>query len=78
VVDAYGRSLVAPDRPWADFARSTVEDWLELLELLAAAQPAAERRTTRGVPAVLRGALFDLLATGDVERTTAAVEAYLK
>jgi AcrR family transcriptional regulator len=79
-VEAYGRSLVAPDGPWADFAGSTVEDWLELL---AAAQPAAERRTTRGrarrtgVLAVLRGALLDLLATGDVKRTTAAVEAYL-
>jgi AcrR family transcriptional regulator len=79
-VEAYGRSLVAPDGPWADFARSTVDDWLELL---AAAQPAAERRTTRGrarrtgVLAVLRGALLDLLATGDVKRTTAAVEGYL-
>lgn len=79
-VEAYGRSLVSPDGPWADFARSTVEDWLELL---AAAQPAAERRTTRGrarrtgVLAVLRGALLDLLATGDVKRTTAAVESHL-
>jgi AcrR family transcriptional regulator len=79
-VEAYGRSLVSPDGPWADFARSTVEDWLELL---AAAQPPAERRTTRGrarrtgVLAVLRGALLDLLATGDVKRTTAAVEATL-
>ena len=27
--------------------------------------------------AVLRGALLDLLATGDEERTTAVVEAYL-
>jgi hypothetical protein len=27
--------------------------------------------------AVLRGALLDLLATGDEERTTAAVEAHL-
>jgi AcrR family transcriptional regulator len=79
-VEAYGRSLVSPDGPWADFARSTVEDWLELL---AAAQPPAERRITRGrarrtgVLAVLRGALLDLLATGDVKRTTAAVEATL-
>jgi AcrR family transcriptional regulator len=79
-VEAYGRSLVSPDGPWADFARSTVEDWLELL---AAAQAPAERRTTRGrarrtgVLAVLRGALLDLLATGDVKRTTAAVEATL-
>jgi hypothetical protein len=77
-VEAYGRSLVAPDGPWADFARSTVDDWLELLK---ATQPdpddvqAAARRT--GVLAMLRGALIDLLATGDLERTTAALEDYL-
>jgi len=29
------------------------------------------------VLAMLRGALIDLLATGDLERTTAAVEEYL-
>lgn len=79
-VEAYGRSLVAPDGPWADFARSTVDDWLELL---ASVQPSAERRTSRGrarrtgVLAILRGALLDLLATGDTDRTTAAVKAAL-
>ncbi|MBP2356719.1 AcrR family transcriptional regulator [Kribbella aluminosa] len=73
-VEAYGRSLIAPDGPWADFARSTVDDWLELLEASEPGQPAA-RRTA--VLAVLRGALIDLLATGDLERTTAAVEDYL-
>ena len=55
---------------------SRVEDWLALL---AAAQPAAERQTEAGIAqrtlalAVLRGALLDLLATGDRERTTRAV-----
>jgi AcrR family transcriptional regulator len=78
-VEAYGRSLVAPDGPWADYGRSTVEDWLELLK---ASQPdpgstAAEARRT-GVLAMLRGALIDLLATGDLDRTTAAVEDYLR
>lgn len=79
-VEAYGRSLVAPDGPWGDYARSTVEDWLELL---ASAQPKRERSTGRGearrtgVLAMLRGALLDLLATGDTDRTTAAVEKYL-
>ncbi|MFI5731165.1 TetR/AcrR family transcriptional regulator [Kribbella sp. NPDC051587] len=77
-VEAYGRSLVAPEGPWAEFGRSTVEDWLELLK---ASQPdpgtaAAEARRT-GVLAMLRGALIDLLATGDLDRTTAAVDAYL-
>jgi AcrR family transcriptional regulator len=76
--EAYARSLIEPDGPWAGFAAGTVRDWLDLL---AAAQPdrgspaAAARRTS--VLAVLRGALLDLLATGDRERTTAAVRVSL-
>jgi AcrR family transcriptional regulator len=79
-VEAYARSLVDPKGPWAGFARATVDDWLELL---AAAQPSAERDTASGraqrtlVLAVLRGALLDLLATGDVKRTSAAVRQQL-
>lgn len=75
-VEAYARSLVDPQGPWASFARGTVEDWLEVL---AGAQPPPERASEAGaarrtlVLAVLRGALLDLLATGDVDRTTAAV-----
>jgi AcrR family transcriptional regulator len=78
--EGYARSLVNPAGPWADFARRTVQDWLNIL---AAAQPPRHRRTARGVVertlllAVLRGALLDLLATGDTERTTAAVNAHL-
>jgi AcrR family transcriptional regulator len=77
-LEGYSRSLVAPDGPWADFARTTVEDWLKVL---ADAQPARDtaaasvERTL--VLAVLRGALLDLLATGDVERTTAAVRSIM-
>jgi AcrR family transcriptional regulator len=79
-VEGYGRSLVEPDGPWADFARATVEDWLDVL---AAAQTARHRASKAGraertlVLAVLRGAFLDLLATGDVERTTAAVKRHL-
>ncbi len=79
--ETYARSLLDPDGPTAGFARATVEDWLALL---AAAQPAARRRTAAGrtertlVLAVLRGALLDLLATGDHARTTAAVEHALR
>lgn len=79
-VEGYARSLVDPDGPWAGFARATVEDWLCVL---AAAQPCEQRDTAAGraqrslVLAVLRGALLDLLATGDVERTTAAVHQQL-
>jgi AcrR family transcriptional regulator len=78
-VEAYARSLMEPAGPWASFAARTVADWLDLL---AAAQPARRRRTKAGLAertaalAVLRGALLDLLATGDVTRTTAAVEVY--
>ena len=79
-VEGYARSLVEPGGAWAGFARATVQDWLEVL---AAAQPARERRRSDGeerrtlVLAVLRGALLDLLATGDVDRTTAAVHRQL-
>lgn len=78
--EGYARSLVEPDGPWAGFARATVEDWLALL---ASAQPPAERDTEAGAAertlalAVLRGALLDLLATGDAERTTRAVEQHV-
>jgi AcrR family transcriptional regulator len=78
--DAYAQSLIDPAGPWADFGRATVEDWLALL---AEAQPPAVRATAAGLAertlalAVLRGALLDLLATGDEARTTAAVERYL-
>jgi AcrR family transcriptional regulator len=75
-LESYARSLIEPDGPWSGFAEATVRDWLDLL---AAAQPddgrpATARKAERTlVLAVLRGALLDLLATGDVERTTAAV-----
>lgn len=76
-LEAYSRSLVDPDGPWAGFAQATVDDWLSLL---AATQPHRERRTAAGraerslMLAVLRGALLDLLATGDAHRTSAAIE----
>jgi AcrR family transcriptional regulator len=79
--EGYARSLVEPDGAWGDFARATVEDWLALL---ATAQPPEDRDTPAGVAertlalAVLRGALLDLLATGDRERTTAAVARHVR
>ncbi|GGY51303.1 TetR family transcriptional regulator [Streptomyces omiyaensis] len=77
--EAYARSLVEPDGPWAGFARATVTDWLDVL---AACQPAPERESEEGTLrrtltlAVLRGALLDLLATDDALRATAAVTSY--
>ena len=79
-LEAYGQSVRRPDGPWDRFARQTVEDWLAEL---ARVQPAGHRRSAAGAAertlalAVLRGALLDLLATGDHERTTAAVRRYL-
>ena len=67
--------------PWADFGRDTVNDWLSLL---ADHQPADHRETPQAeaertlLLAVLRGALLDLLATGDIDRVTAAVELHLR
>jgi hypothetical protein len=75
--EAYARSLVEPDGAWAGFARATVEDWLGVL---ASCQPSSERDSEHGAPrrtialTVLRGALLDLLATGDYGRITAAVD----
>lgn len=80
-VEGYARSLIDEQGPWADFARSTVQDWLDLL---AAGQPARLRRTSAGAAqrtaalAVLRGAMLDLLATGDRARTTRAVHQLLR
>ena len=79
--ESYARSLIEPDGPWAGFAASTVDDWLTLL---ADTQPPGERTTPAGearrtlVLAVLRGGLLDLLATGDVARTTRAVTSALE
>jgi AcrR family transcriptional regulator len=75
-VEGYARSLVEPSGPWVGFAAATVQDWLDVL---AGYQPAHQRDSGQAVAertavlAVLRGALLDLLATGDEERVTAAV-----
>jgi AcrR family transcriptional regulator len=73
-VEGYARSLVDPDGPWAGFAAATVTDWLEVLA--EAGGPDAAEGTL--VLAVLRGALLDLLATGEVERVSAAVDRQLE
>lgn len=79
-LETYAHSLVEPEGPYAQFALRTVDDWLELL---ASHQTPQHRRTRAGANeralalAVLRGAMLDLLATGDEVRTTALVEAHL-
>lgn len=78
--EAYARSLIEHDGPWGGFARSTVDEWLAVL---ASCQPPSERDSEEGATrrtlalAVLRGALLDLLATGDGDRVTAAVHQQL-
>jgi len=72
-VEGYGRSLIDADGPWRGFASATVADWLQLLGEVGS--DAAERTL---ILAVLRGAMLDLLATGEVERTTAAVDRQLE
>lgn len=75
--ESYAHALVAPTGTWSGFATATVTDWLELL---ADAQAPDVRTTAAGeaqrtlVLATLRGALLDLLATGDQRRTTDAVQ----
>jgi AcrR family transcriptional regulator len=79
-VESYATSLQDEPGPWAGFANATVQDWLAVF---ARAQPSNVRNTAAGkaqrtaVLAVLRGALLDLLATGDRARTSRAVQTYL-
>jgi AcrR family transcriptional regulator len=72
--DAYTRSLVEPDGPWGEFAAQTVQDWLGVL---AGTHRGRDAVGDTLLLAVLRGALLDLLATGDARRTTAAVRRHL-
>lgn len=61
------------------FAEASVSDWLTLL---AAFQPdpadAAATATRTQALSILRGAVLDLLATGDVPRLDAAVRGYVQ
>jgi AcrR family transcriptional regulator len=79
-VEGYARSLIDPDGPWAGFAKATVDDWLALLaEYQPTNQHDSDHATTQRTEALalLRGALLDLLATGDRERTTATIRAWM-
>ena len=84
-VEGYARSLLGEPGPWADFGRDTVRDWLDLLAERQATRPpgaaadaAVDAEAERTLLlAVLRGALLDLIATGDTDRVTAAVHRHL-
>jgi AcrR family transcriptional regulator len=75
-LEGYTRSLVEPDGVWAGFAARTVGDWLAVLDDVAG-QDGRDVVDRTLLLAVLRGALLDLLATGDVDRTSAAVARHL-
>lgn len=93
-VEGYARSLLGEPGPWAEFGRDTVRDWLELLAASQArvdtsdTSSGASSDTSSGAGeaeaertlllAVLRGALLDLLATGDDARVTRAVDLHLR
>jgi AcrR family transcriptional regulator len=66
----YALSIAEPDGPWAGWAARTVDDWLALLA------PGRDVAAATLELATLRGLLLDLLATGDLERTTAAARRY--
>jgi AcrR family transcriptional regulator len=72
-VEGYGRALVEPNGAWAGFATRTVDDWLAVLDDAGG----GDEVDGTLLLAVLRGALLDLLATGDVARTSAAVRRHL-
>jgi AcrR family transcriptional regulator len=79
-LEAYSRSVGDDEGPWGDFAARTVHDWDEVL---AEYQHPHRRGTPDGAAeralllAVLRGALLDLLATGDRDRLDRAVARHL-
>ena len=71
-MEGYARALVEPDGPWAGFAARTVA---RLARRFSPTLGAGGRRR-RPAPCCWRccaAALLDLLATGDVARTSAAV-----
>jgi AcrR family transcriptional regulator len=73
--EGYARSL--QDRePWSGFGAETVGEWLDLLRRPAAAGERDRAEATLTL-AVVRGLLLDLLATGDRDRTRAALERFL-
>jgi AcrR family transcriptional regulator len=77
-LESYTRSLVEPDGPWSGFAARTVSDWLAVLGQAGGDAAGADVVDETLLLGVLRGALLDLLATGDLPRTTAAVQRHVR
>ena len=69
-LEAYIRSAGSEDEAWHDFARRSVDDWLESLAALTGENPTLAL-------AVIRGLVLDLLATNDLRRVNAAWRYFL-
>lgn len=69
-LEAYIRSAGSTDEAWHDFARRSVDDWLDSLAALTADSPTLAL-------AVIRGLVLDLLATNDLRRVNAAWKHFL-
>lgn len=72
--EGYARSLHDKDGPWRGFGESSVREWLPRIERVLRSR--REPGPTL-VLAAFRGLLLDLLATGDAERVSAAVDELL-
>lgn len=70
--EGYARSLHDSGGPWRGFGADSVHEWLP--HIRTAVGDAADPTL---VLATLRGLLLDLLATGDVDRVSGALEAWL-
>lgn len=77
-LESYTRSLIETDGPWAGFAAQTVHEWLAVLGEIGAASGGIDVVDQTLLLAVLRGALLDLLATGDIDRISAAVQRHVQ
>jgi AcrR family transcriptional regulator len=76
-VEAYGRSLVEPAGPWAGFAGGSVRALLDVLNPAGTRSSGDSEIRRTAILALLRGAMLDLLATGDDDRVGAAVHSAL-
>lgn len=76
-LESYTRSLVEPEGAWAGFAAQTVHEWLVVLGEIGSTTAGGDVVDQTLLLAVLRGALLDLLGTGDIDRTTAAVQRHV-
>lgn len=77
----YGEALAEPEA-YADFLEHFVERWLSAIETglrrRSGQSRAAARVQARLNLAIIRGLMLDLLTTGDLKGTTAALHAYAR